>query len=798
MKKFFIGAAAVITVWALVLVGCPEENAGPTTYPYVCENGTAAAGAATTENVSNCTACAGTHMILGEAGVEGSTCSEIVYPYICENGTAAAATTNTENVSNCTECTGNYVVVGGVGIEGSVCAYPYICEGGTAADPAATTATATTENVSNCTACAGTHMILGEAGVEGSTCAETVYPYVCTNGTAATATTTTANVSNCTACTGNYVVVGGAGTEGSVCAYPYICENGTPADPVATTTTENVSNCAACINDNYTIMGGVAGAEGTTCVQTAFPYICENGTATEATANMADVSSCTACNGNYVVVGGVDIEGSVCAYPYICENGTPADPAATTTTENVSNCTACINDDYTIMGGVAGAEGTTCVQTAFPYVCTNGIPADGRGTSADTSRCALCSLGFSPSGTLNTDGSTCTAISGCEAPATGTAASVFALYADGNYAACSAATLAATNSIGAFSSDSMTTFTQITSGGASSTTNAYTLDNPTDAATSAGGFITLAGNTDVSGKTLRFSIMSPESGGTSMVRVYLQADPGAGTLDATYQTETTEGIITFANNGMWHDVSIIFNNEYSFTGTNITAATVRTIGFAIVEDTNGATAGLGEQAFSIDEVRIEDNAPNCTAPAMGTADVDLVWGDAVYSSCNEISNNFYGAVQMPTQNTANRPASSFTFVASALGGGASGTPLFTNFTVRGGYSTWAYAIVEFPSSAYYNATGKTLKFSVKSPSTEGATSLDIFLEDNGGNRTSIHTARITNDGTWQEISLVVGTDLRGISVMNSRRVVFSLPDTNGLSLPGLGAGALSLDEIRFE
>ncbi len=497
--------------------------------------------------------------------------------------------------------------------------------------------------------------------------------------------------------------------------------------------------------------------------------------------------------GALVLVGCPEDSAVPTTHPYICENGTAATGAATT--ENVSNCTAC-NDDYDIVG-TAGTAGSTCTQVAFPYVCANGTPSDGRGTSVNTSRCVQCDLGFSPSGTLGTDGSTCAAIAGCTAPASGTTASVSTIYADGDYAACSAAALAATG-FGAFSSDSMTTFAEA-NGGADSTSKAYALNNPTDAATYAGGFISLAANTDVSGKTLRFSIMSPESGGTSMVRVYLQ-DGGYTSGDAaTYQSEATEGIVTFPRNGMWHDVSIIFNNEYSFAGANITAAGVRVIGFALVEDTNGGTtAGLGEQTFSIDEVRIEDNAPNCTAPATGDASVDLVWGDAVYSSCSEISNNFYGAVQVPAQNTANRPASSFTFAASALGGGASGTPLFTNFTVGDGYSTWAYAMVEFPTSAYYNATGKTLKFSVKSPSTGGTASLDIFFEDNAGNRSSTHTTTITNDGTWQEISLVVDTTFRRISVMNSRRVVLSLHDTNGLSLPGLGAQTLALDEIRFE
>ena len=497
--------------------------------------------------------------------------------------------------------------------------------------------------------------------------------------------------------------------------------------------------------------------------------------------------------GALVLVGCPEDSAIPTTHPYICENGTAATGAATT--EDTSNCTACDSADYEIMG-TAGTAGSTCVQTAFPYVCANGMPSAGRGTSANTSRCAQCSIGYSPEGTLGEDGSTCAAIAGCTAPASGTVASVSTLYADGNYAGCSAATLATTG-FGAFSSDSMTTFAEA-NGGADSTSKAYTLNNPTAAATSAGGFISLAADTDVSGKTLRFSIMSPESGGTSMVRVYLQDGSYTSGDAATYQSEATEGIVTFPRNGMWHDVSIIFNNEYTFAGTNITADGVRVIGFAIVEDTNDATAGLGAQTFSIDEVRIEDNAPNCTAPATGDASVDLVWGDAVYSSCSEISNNFYGAVQVPTQNTANRPASSFTFAASALGGGASGTPLFTNFTVSGGYSTWAYAIVEFPSSAYYDATGKTLKFSVKSPSTGGTASLDIFLEDDAGNRSSTHTARVVNDGTWQEMSLVVDADLRGISAMNSGRVVFSLHDTNGLSLPGLGAQTLALDEIRFE
>ncbi len=416
------------------------------------------------------------------------------------------------------------------------------------------------------------------------------------------------------------------------------------------------------------------------------------------------------------------------------------------------------------------------------------------------SRCALCDLGFSPSGTLGADGSTCTAISGCEAPASGTTASVSTIYADGDYAACSAATLVA-NAPGV--DPAASTFAEI-NGGANSTSKARTLDNTVAGATHTVGFFSRTTDVDVSGKTLRFNVLSPETGGTTSVRVYLEADPGANSAFPDYQTLGTEGIQTFTNDGTWQEISIdlaaAFSGSFAATGTGaasqITAATVRTIGFAMT-DVNGATAGIGVQTLSIDEVRIEDSAPNCSAPAMGDASVDLVWGDAVYSSCSDdiTSNRLRTAIHVPTHNAQSRPASPFTVTTSSLAGGASSTALFNTLTLGGGNSAWAYAIADLPAN--YSATGKTLKFSVKSPATGGTNSIGVFLGD-ASSQTSTSIQTFTNDGTWQEISVSVDSDVSGGPKTAVRRVIFSLVDTNGLSVDGIGAQTLAIDEIRFE
>ena len=57
MKKLLISAAAVVTVSALILTGCPEDSATPTTLAYICENGTATTGNGATPGLSSCDSC---------------------------------------------------------------------------------------------------------------------------------------------------------------------------------------------------------------------------------------------------------------------------------------------------------------------------------------------------------------------------------------------------------------------------------------------------------------------------------------------------------------------------------------------------------------------------------------------------------------------------------------------------------------------------------------------------------------------------------------------------------------------
>ena len=99
-----------------------------------------------------------------------------------------------------------------------------------------------------------------------------------------------------------------------------------------------------------------------------------------------------------------------------------------------------------------------------------------------------------------------------------------------------------------------------------------------------------------------------------MIRVYLEADPGAGgTAFPDYQTLGTEGIQTFTNDGTWQDVSIElaveFSNSFAAAGTGaasqITAANIRSVGFALV-DSNGTDPGIGAQVISVDEIRFVD------------------------------------------------------------------------------------------------------------------------------------------------------------------------------------------------
>ncbi len=538
---------------------------------------------------------------------------------------------------------------------------------------------------------------------------------------------------------------------------------------------------------------------------TNFSYVCKNGTAAAGTGTEAGQSNCESCNDGYTLSGIAGQVGSTCGnFPFICENGI-VNPG-TSITVGVSNCDSC-NQGYAI-AGTPGAPGSTCGN--FPFVCANGMKADGITGTEGESNCDSCDMGYTIAGTAGMVGSLClnNFPSVCAIPGSENS-SISVVYSDatGTYAACNPLQ-AATSPFGAASASNTATFNEI-NGGANSTSTARSLnvvaasdDDDTR------GFITLNEDFDVSRSTLRFNIKSPETGGVNGIRVSLGAHRPAGspTPISTYQTSSANGHVSFVNDDTWQSVVINIDEEFDFSSSNITAATVRSVGFSVLVDTNGAASGFGTQRFDIDEVRFEALTPNCIAPTSGgDASVGLIWGDVTYNSCTAISPGIYGAVHVPSRNAASRPPSVLTITSNtdtSLGGGASNSPLFTNLTIDAGSSAWAYMIADF--SANYDATGKTLRFSIKSPSTDGTNAIGVFFEGAAGgpgDRTDTINQTFTNDGTWKAVLVPISSftfPASGVTLSTIRRVVFSLVDTNGLSTDGVGAQTLDIDEIRFE
>ncbi len=212
MKKLLISVAAVVTVGALVLTGCPEDGGGgggTTDYPYVCENGTAADGNSAAAGVSNCQECKTGFTAFGTLGEEGSTCA---YEYVCENGNKNTGPAGARNTSNCDSCMSGFGIVGTAGNPGSTCAFiAYTCENGTA-----TTGNGATPGLSSCDSCMPGFGIIGTAGQPGSMCGSIAY--TCENGTATAGNGATPGLSSCDSCNTHYRISGTAGMAGSTCS----------------------------------------------------------------------------------------------------------------------------------------------------------------------------------------------------------------------------------------------------------------------------------------------------------------------------------------------------------------------------------------------------------------------------------------------------------------------------------------------------------------------------------------------------------------------------------------------------
>ena len=488
----------------------------------------------------------------------------------------------------------------------------------------------TTTGQSNCSACDSGYTISGNAGELGSTCVSLAY--TCENGEVPDGFGTVPGQRNCDSCNSGYTISGTAGMVGSTCvSLAYTCENGMAADGFGTTVGQ--SNCDFC-TVGYRI-SGTAGEAGSTCVVNGFPFVCANGTPPPTIVATEGISNCAQCNQGYTISGTPSLPGSTCVnFSYVCENGM-ASPG-TTIIEDQSNCASC-DQGFTIIG-TANTPGSACGNLA--YVCENGVATSGIAPAVDQSRCDSCNAGYSIFGAAGVLGSTCVTLPGACTATGSTDSSIFTVYSEGTYAACNPVQLTA-SPIGSHSTPPgavVPSFAEM-NGGANGTSKALSLSAAAGATTFANGYITFNNDFDVSGKTLRFNVKSPATGGTDEIQVVLGAERSVGSSSA--RTRFQAGRVSFENDGTWKEIAIDIDRTYTFSQSNITAATVRRIHFFLTED--------GAQRFDIDEVRFEEPTPNCSAPMTGNAVVELIRGDVVYNSCIPVSTNVYGAVHVPTR-----------------------------------------------------------------------------------------------------------------------------------------------------
>lgn len=102
-RMLWMAICGVLGVVALLSAGCRDNSgSGGPTHPYVCENGTAAAGGAAAENTQKCGACNATYRLVSDI------CVPTVFQFVCENGTPHPGHANAENTQNCISCNEGY------------------------------------------------------------------------------------------------------------------------------------------------------------------------------------------------------------------------------------------------------------------------------------------------------------------------------------------------------------------------------------------------------------------------------------------------------------------------------------------------------------------------------------------------------------------------------------------------------------------------------------------------------------------------------------------------------------------
>ena len=331
-KGILAGVATALIATMMVLAGCPDET--PTTYNYICANGTPVSGTTTTENTERCQSCASGYTLSGTAGVDGTTCvKESTVRYTCENGTPVSGTpAGNSDVERCQSCASGYTLSGTAGADGTTCvadtAARYTCENGTPVDGTPSG----TSNVEECKACTTGFALSAEKKcVQDSTAPTfTVGPAVKADSTGATSVTVTLTASE----VGKIFWV--LYTDGSAVADAAALINDATIDTaptavVARSATAQVESTTDAVEialtgltvstpyDFYAVLQDSAGNNGVlsakveiTTVDTA-RYTCENGTPVSGSpGGSSDVERCMSCASGYTLSGSAGADGTTC------------------------------------------------------------------------------------------------------------------------------------------------------------------------------------------------------------------------------------------------------------------------------------------------------------------------------------------------------------------------------------------------------------------------------------------------------------------------------------------------------
>ena len=330
---------------------CPSGSGGttPTTYPYICTNGTPASGTATAQNTQKCSQCDSTYKL-----VNNSCATRTVYT--CANGTPASGTpAGNSDIEKCSSCTSPYKLVG------DVCSkFALHSNGVTVLCPNA--AVGSTGEVGGIT-----YTKRAAADITQANAATT-----CTSGI----TDMHWMFLRATAFNGD---IGSWDTSAVTTMSSMFFGAPTFNQDIGSWDTSNVTDMGNMFRDalafNQDLSGwcvsGISskpnrfdsstpagfttarqpqwgtcpsGSGGTT--PTTYPYICTNGTPASGTATAQNTQKCSQCDSTYKLVNNSCATRTV----YTCANGTPASgtPAGNSDIEKCSSCTS----PYKLVGDV--------------------------------------------------------------------------------------------------------------------------------------------------------------------------------------------------------------------------------------------------------------------------------------------------------------------------------------------------------------------------------------------------------------------------------------------------------------